>query len=308
MKKSYPWNREAVEKFDAETSALEQQLNGAGLEPGTPPLPALPEPPPVAPAPVPATPPVVPPAGPSQAELTAQAELSRLKAQLEEERAVRQAELTKLRDYEAESRRRELEKSLNMEGEEFAGLDPEDAKKILRKAHELVRADQEDLAGQVTELKQTLAEREARSQEAKAEAQRDETNRAILAAFPNFSQLQQDPDFQKFMASPVRPGSPVTNQMDLTQAYNLGQGDYVVASLKAWQSGGASASPENIVQISPSAASPLPEADRNIPAGALSEEEQTELFNQVRSGAITKEQYRDRMAKHKEALKAASKT
>jgi hypothetical protein len=313
MRKTYPWNKESVEKFDKETETLRQQTL-EGNPPAEPPAETPPAAPPVTPPPAPpVTPPVAPPVepplppGPSPAEQFAQAEMVRLKAQLEEERAARQAETAKLKEYEELTRQRELEKKLEgIAGEEFSGLDPEDAKKILRSAQELMRADHEALAGQMTEFKKSWTEREIKAQQARIEAQRAALNQAILTAVPELPALQQNPDFQKFLASPVRPGSPLTNQMDLVQAYSMGYGDYVVNSLKSWRANGPS--PESIAQVSPAAALPGPEADPETPAGVLSEKQQSALFDQVRTGTITKEIYRGQMAKHKEALKAASKT
>ena len=269
--------------------AGEPKLLGADQPPTFPPAPP---PPPPSPAPQPEAP--LPLA--AEADEALRAELADLRKQMAESQ-------TKLKEYEAAAEERRIADAMNLEGVDLESMDKGDAKKLIQALYGTVKGDQEKALQEVARLREEQNQRAQTQAETLAKRRADEIYGAVLKAVPDFKTLVKDPKFEEFLNQPVRPGSALTNRVDLGAAYEQGRAEYIAQAVQAWRSG--QPSPEDIAQVAAGNAAPGVVA----PSEPIGPDQEFKVINdllrQVQSGAISRDEYRARLAKHREGLAQA---
>ena len=132
----------------------------------------------------------------------------------------------------------------------------------------------------------------------------------IMKAHPDLQSMQRHPAYAEVMLAPIAPGSRTTvGQMVMNEIQN-GNSQYVINVLnevRRKMSGGntnaanALAAVSSVGATAPAAAT----AHEDNSGDRLSYEDMAELRYKLQTKQITRDQFRERMAKHREASKAS---
>ncbi|MDR1314795.1 MAG: hypothetical protein LBQ12_14180 [Deltaproteobacteria bacterium] len=326
MARTRNWAQEAIdkrEKADDAAGALqppapEIHVRDVSVAPApvAPPAPAPVAPPAADPLPPFAPPPApTPPPPPAQnpAELAAaQAELARIRLELEESRKhaddlrIRaeadafhskrsQEELAKTRNQLNEAaRKRDIDSIVEKISEETLDVV---TKKDLRVVVEAAVAAAESKQGprleelekrqafaneQVSQFLKGSYENEARSTQARLD-------REILAEVPEFTALMSDSAFQAYISMPIIEGSPTTRQQVMASDLKLGKSGSTVEIAKRFKE--TLPKIDDVVQVAP-ASGGVPTYAGDVKAPDI--EEESRILDLRRTGKMSRQAYRDR--------------
>lgn len=232
-------------------------------------------------------------------------ERNEFSTKLEKERAAREAlelEMRQVREYRD---RIEAEQLIQVNPEQFQSLAPETIQELtehlLRPTISRMRS--ESLQREQALRDQMAADREtmnrallSQAAESKA-ASLKSIDAKILEAVPNLKELQQTAAYREYMASPVSPNSTITNADVIGAEYRNGNTGYIVESLRRFQTGLPSV--DAIASVAPS--SVATQIDITQPTEEYDFDDLSKWNRQVRTGEISKEQFRQNMAAYKSA-------
>ena len=132
---------------------------------------------------------------------------------------------------------------------------------------------------------------------------------AVIKAHPDLQQMQSHPAYAQMMASPAAPGSRITIGQMVAGELQQGNTAYVINVLNdikrritAPTGSGALA---NVASVSSSTPSAGGAGGVDKKGDILSYDDMAELRYQLQTRQITRDQFRERMAKHREASKAS---
>jgi hypothetical protein len=273
-----------------------------------------------APVPSPTLPPALqpPPPAPPEPDPKALEELERRRAEAERhrqeaeelrkelnaERIGREAELFRQQrqqeelarsrqELEAFRSQKDLEETARFTDEDFATLDANDARKLVQTAAALAekkyRAEVDAIKNQLAYQNEQWGKYLQSSYQSYAEAQQDRMNREIRAAVPDLPRLTRDPEFVRYLASPVSPGATLTNQQIITQELAAGNAGYVIQAVGAFKAGRPRL--EDIAQVDSASAGKTAAPEKESPFTGDTPDPLLEL---VRTNRISKAEFRER--------------
>lgn len=222
------------------------------------------------------------------------AELAALRKELEDLRAER----------EKNKQSQEIEALLAGTATEFSTISPEDAKRFASILVPAVETKLEQrtalLEQQLSAITQASAEANKRAAEAIKRQTFKNTYGAIMTAHPDFEAVSQTPQFAQLLATPVAPGSSVTNGQLAMQEYQNGNPAYVISLVNQLKTAGPDFN--QIVQVNGSA--PGGNVGGAAPPTEMSYTAVGDIVQDYRSGKISRVEYQAALAKHREAARA----
>jgi len=237
--------------------------------------------------------------------MVAQSERMRLEEKLRVEREIRDKAAQERDELKAWRREQELNREFSLAGTEFSSIDPDDAEKmasITRKSHATLSEELKLLREQIeqsqAEQQRVLKEQAMYAKEAVSSELRANTNKKILQAYPDFDSLSKTSQFQSMLSQATRPGSHITNKDELGMAYAAGDADYIVSFLK--ERLGNQPQFDKIAQVG---SAPVDSSVKEHGV-KMSEDEQLDLLTAVKTGVISREEFR----KQRQALTSAGKS
>lgn len=207
--------------------------------------------------------------------------------------AADQDQIEKLRQSHEEledlKRRAKLRSDIQQQAlDNLETVSPEDYQSIVESVTNLTLASTEPLKRELEQQRKELDARTAYNQKLYADTRREALNAKIYAAHPDFNQLIQTPEYQRFMSQ--RDGlSSETRDARASREYLNGNTAYVIDLLNQFKSGRASAGSVATVppvQVAPGAA--------QVPSRSAGSQPLTlrELNNLFQTRQITADEYR----------------
>ncbi len=188
------------------------------------------------------------------------------------------------------------------------GMDKESARKLLAPVVKGLRgkaaADVAALQQQNKAMQQQFDQRLAQFEQREYNRQRDAMYRKILTAHPDLQQLQNTDAYRAVMLSPVAGNAGITVGQVVAAEYNNGNADYIIDVLNQVRS--RTQQPiDGMLGVAPSGVptAPTEPSDGNE---VLTPEQLADLRYQFTTRAISREEYKARLAKHRQAAQAAS--
>jgi hypothetical protein len=146
------------------------------------------------------------------------------------------AEAAELAEYNRLKEERELENIFAGEGETFASIDPEDARKLAKPLYEKLAARQDarlrEIQERVRRQEETLNQQARGAQESAVKKRVFEFQTKLAAAVPDIQQVIRTPGYKEFMSAPAQAGSVISTQDFLNQELLRGNVDYVVERIR----------------------------------------------------------------------------
>lgn len=224
-----------------------------------------------------------------------------LRKQLEELRKQNEeavAAANKLHDMEEQQ---QLDNLLSGAGE-FSTIAPEDAKKLLQPVIKTLRSEnsavQKKLAEQQAAIDQRFNELNKREH---ADRQRSAIEK-VFKAHPNLEQMQQTKAYQNVMMSPVSPGSALLVGQLVSAELKNGNTDYVIKVLDQVKAQMQTPDLTQVAAVAPGTPAPTVSGGSSTD-GLLTDDQLATYRFMVQNREMTRKEFSDIMAKHREALK-----
>jgi hypothetical protein len=235
---------------------------------------------------------------PDQRLIETRQELESVRAALAAERAARVAEearaheeRARLEEYNKREREQELERLLAGEDVEYATLDPDDVKKLVRPLYNKLSEIQEErhkaLEARLEEQRRLVESQIEGSRQALENEDRARFYAALEAEIPNFRDFLKSSSYAAYLKAPFQPGFAQTNEEVLNKELQAGNVDLVVRHMKAFAQG--KKNPADIAQVGATS------GGAHAYAAASGKDEDSlrrERLELRRSGKISSEDYR----------------
>lgn len=250
-------------------------------------------------------PPVITPEEKIKFELEKQTylqQIEELKSKLEEAQQIPD-ELLRLQEE------KEIREHIERYGTELSSIDPEDAKKLLGPVLAETRSKLNSLRKEALEAqKQTqklIDDRISAIEQREAEALARKVEGEVRRAIPDFDRLIKSEAYNTFMMAPVMGDENLRVYHLANQAARRGDSEWIINQLKSIQSSVPSIEAISSVSTTGSA-SAVPSSGADGTGDILSEADIEELNFLVSTKQISREEFREKIQKNREARKAQS--
>lgn len=227
-------------------------------------------------------------------------ESSELKSEIEalrEQLAAQKALNAKYQSYQDSDY---VDQYIAQNGAEFTSISREDAKRLLTPMVGAFRKQSEAFNNQLKAQQDIIDKRFGRIDQDKVIAGYERTRNALLKAHPDLEQLQNTDAYKEVMLSPVAGNSNLLVGQLVASEYKKGNADYINSVLDQVK---AKLQTPDLNQVATvSAGSPVGSAAPAVEqSGKLTPDQIAQYRFMVQNREITREEFRDIMAKHREA-------
>ena len=228
-------------------------------------------------------------------------ENAKLAKELEELRKAREndsaslAELNKLRE-----KQRIDEYLAGMDG--LNSVNAEDARKLVAPLLQQMDKAREDSAKQLQEARAAIEQRFTEMDKRKAQDKNNQLYSQIIKAHPDLQQLQKTKEYSEVMLSPVQPNSNITVGELVAAELKNGNADYIIKVLDTVKQRAAVPNISAVASVSAGATAGA-STGTDTAGDILTDEQIADLRFKVQTGEISRDEFRARMARHREASK-----
>lgn len=228
-------------------------------------------------------------------------ENAKLQKELEELRKAREtdsaslAELNKLRE-----KQRVDEYLAGMDG--LNSVNADDARKLVAPLLQQMDKAREDSAKQLQEARAAIEQRFTEMDKRKAQDKNNQIYSQIIKAHPDLQQLQKTKEYSEVMLSPVQPNSNITVGELVAAELKNGNADYIIKVLDTVKQRTAVPNINAVASVSGSATAGAA-TGTDTTGDILTDEQIADLRFKVQTGEISRDEFRTRMARHREASK-----
>ena len=228
-------------------------------------------------------------------------ENAKLQKELEELRKAREtdsaslAELNKLRE-----KQRVDEYLAGMDG--LNSVNADDARKLVAPLLQQMDKAREDSAKQLQEARAAIEQRFTEMDKRKAQDKNNQIYSQIIKAHPDLQQLQKTKEYSEVMLSPVQPNSNITVGELVAAELKNGNADYIIKVLDTVKQRSAVPNINAVASVSGSATAGAA-TGTDTTGDILTDEQIADLRFKVQTGEISRDEFRARMARHREASK-----
>lgn len=228
-------------------------------------------------------------------------ENAKLAKELEELRKAREndsaslAELNKLRE-----KQRVDEYLAGMDG--LNSVNADDARKLVAPLLQQMDKAREDSAKQLQEARAAIEQRFTEMDKRKAQDKNNQLYSQIIKAHPDLQQLQKTKEYSEVMLSPVQPNSNITVGELVAAELKNGNADYIIKVLDTVKQRAAVPNISAVASVSAGATAGA-SSGTDTAGDILTDEQIADLRFKVQTGEISRDEFRTRMARHREASK-----
>lgn len=234
-----------------------------------------------------------------EASRAREAELNKELESLRKERESNQKALAEYKKFQDEKAVDDYLKGLG----ELDTMSADDARKLVRPLLDQIRTNEQATQKRIAEERAEFDKRFASLDTQSAEAKQKKAYAALFKAHPDAAQLQYTDAFKRAMVAPVSQGSTITVGALMQAELNRGNADYAIQVLNGLkQAQPAAPDLSNVASVGSTAPTgAAPSADHS---GDLLSPEQIRHYRYLaQTKQISREEFHDIMAKHKEASK-----
>lgn len=229
---------------------------------------------------------------------SAREENAKLMKELEELRKQRESDKATLAEYNKLKEQQEIDNYLSGT-EKLNTIDADDARKLLSPLLKTIKSEQASTQERFKAEREALDKRFAELDHREKELSRRKAYDTILKAYPDMAEIQRHQAYQDVMSSPIAPGSDILVGTMVARDLQLGKTDYVLNVLKTIKEKMAVPDLMNVASVGSSSTATAPAPDKS--GDLLTPEQLSELKFAFQNRQISREEYHERLAKHREA-------
>lgn len=232
----------------------------------------------------------------------ARAEIEKLKAELENSHKLQEENRKQLDEYSRLKEQQEIDDYIKSNGD-FNTLDPDDARRLITPLFKSIKAERDRTAADLAAMRKDIDTRFQERRQADADALRGRVNKKIGETFSDkeLYEITRSPAYSQVMKTPIGAGSNVLVANLFDTEYNRGNAAYVLDVLNQVKAKMQTPSLNDVASVS-GASTPAVSVPPGIESPhKLTNEEVKKYNDQLVTGRITRQQYREIMAKQREA-------
>lgn len=234
---------------------------------------------------------------------SAQEENAALRKEIDDLRKQRESDQASLAEYNKLKEQQEIDNYLSGT-EKLNTIDADDARKLLSPLIKTIKSEQASTQERFRKEREALDQRFNELTQRERELTRRKAYDTILKAYPDMAEIQRNKAYQDVMSSPIAPGSDILVGTMVARDLQLGKTDYVMNVLKTIKDRMAVPDLTAVASVGSSSTPAAPAPDKS--SDLLTPEQLADLKFAFQNRQITREQYHERLAKHREASRLRS--
>ena len=228
-------------------------------------------------------------------------ENDKLKKELEELRKAREADMASLKELNELREKQRVDKYLaEMDG--LGTINGDDARKLVSPLLQRLEQTKADNAKQLQDVQASIDKRLSELDKRNTQNKVNQMYAKILKAHPDLKQLQRSQAYNDVMTSPVQEGSAITVGEFVAAEIKNGNADYIIKVLDTVKQRSAVPNINAVASVSGSATAGAA-TGTDTTGDILTDEQIADLRFKVQTGEISRDEFRTRMARHREASK-----
>ena len=233
---------------------------------------------------------------------TMRGENDKLKKELEELRKAREADMASLKELNELREKQRVDKYLaEMDG--LGTINGDDARKLVSPLLQRLEQTKADNAKQLQDVQASIDKRLSELDKRNTQNKVNQMYAKILKAHPDLKQLQRSQAYNDVMTSPVQEGSAITVGEFVAAEIKNGNADYIIKVLDTVKQRSSLPDISNIASVSSNAPVSGAASDANANGESLTPDQIANYRFKVQTGEMSRDEFRQIMARHREASK-----
>ena len=229
-------------------------------------------------------------------------ENDKLKKELEELRKAREADMASLKELNELREKQRVDKYLaEMDG--LGTINGDDARKLVSPLLQRLEQTKADNAKQLQDVQASIDKRLSELDKRNTQNKVNQMYAKILKAHPDLKQLQRSQAYNDVMTSPVQEGSAITVGEFVAAEIKNGNADYIIKVLDTVKQRSSLPDISNIASVSSNAPVSGAASDANANGESLTPDQIANYRFKVQTGEMSRDEFRQIMARHREASK-----
>ena len=228
-------------------------------------------------------------------------ENDKLKKELEELRKAREADMASLKLNELREKQRVDKYLAEMDG--LGTINGDDARKLVSPLLQRLEQTKADNAKQLQDVQASIDKRLSELDKRNTQNKVNQMYAKILKAHPDLKQLQRSQAYNDVMTSPVQEGSAITVGEFVAAEIKNGNADYIIKVLDTVKQRSSLPDISNIASVSSNAPVSGAASDANANGESLTPDQIANYRFKVQTGEMSRDEFRQIMARHREASK-----